>query len=60
MPETRKTFGDVSIWPNGDFAATVEIGRPPDNFLDAELITSLADAPGLTPDVGCLALVDQL
>ena len=44
MPETRKTFGDVSVWPSGDFVATVEIGRPPDNFFDAELITSLADA----------------
>src|SRR5205809_688608 len=44
MPETRTTFGDVSVWPSGDLVATVEIGRPPDNFFDAELITSLADA----------------
>ena len=44
MPETRKTFGDVSVWPSGDLVATVEIGRPPDNFFDAGLITSLADA----------------
>ena len=44
MPETRKTFGDVSVWPSGDLVATVEIGRPPDNFFDVELITSLADA----------------
>ena len=44
MLETRKTFGDVSVWPSGDLVATVEIGRPPDNFFDAELITSLADA----------------
>jgi len=44
MPEARKTFGDVSIYPNGDFVATVEIGRPPDNFFDTELISSLADA----------------
>ena len=44
MPETRKTFGDVSVWPSGDLVATVEIGRPPDNFFDAELISSLADA----------------
>jgi enoyl-CoA hydratase/carnithine racemase len=43
-PETRKTFGDVSVWPSGDLVATVEIGRPPDNFFDAGLITSLADA----------------
>ncbi|HEY6310767.1 MAG TPA: enoyl-CoA hydratase/isomerase family protein [Streptosporangiaceae bacterium] len=44
MLETRKTFGDVSVWPSGDLVATMEIGRPPDNFFDAELITSLADA----------------
>jgi enoyl-CoA hydratase/carnithine racemase len=44
MLETRKTFGDVSVWPSGDLVATVEIGRPPDNFFDADLITSLADA----------------
>jgi 2-(1,2-epoxy-1,2-dihydrophenyl)acetyl-CoA isomerase len=44
MPETRTTFGDVSVWPGGDLVAIVEIGRPPDNFFDAGLITSLADA----------------
>ena len=44
MLEPRKPFGDVSVWPSGDLVATVEIGRPPDNFFDAELITSLADA----------------
>ena len=44
MLETRKTFGDVSVWPSGDLVATVEIGRPPDNFFDAGLVTSLADA----------------
>src|SRR5260370_25322551 len=44
MLEPRKTFGDVRVWPSGDLVAMVEIGRPPDNFLDAELITSLADA----------------
>jgi enoyl-CoA hydratase/carnithine racemase len=44
MPEMRKTFGDVSVWPSGDLVATVEIGRPPDNFFDAGLISSLADA----------------
>ena len=44
MLETRKTFGDVSVWPSRDLVATVEIGRAPANFFDAELITSLADA----------------
>jgi enoyl-CoA hydratase/carnithine racemase len=44
MPEMRKRFGDVSVWPSGDLVATVEIGRPPDNFFDAGLIASLADA----------------
>jgi 2-(1,2-epoxy-1,2-dihydrophenyl)acetyl-CoA isomerase len=44
MLEAKKTFGDVSVWPSGDFVATVQIGRPPDNFFDAGLIASLADA----------------
>ncbi len=44
MLEPRKTFGDVRVWPSGDLVATVEIGRPPDNFFDTELISDLADA----------------
>jgi len=44
MLEPRRTFGDVRVWPGGDLVATVEIGRPPDNFFDTELISDLADA----------------
>jgi 2-(1,2-epoxy-1,2-dihydrophenyl)acetyl-CoA isomerase len=39
-----KVFGDVSACIGVDFVATAEIRRPPDNFFDAALIASLADA----------------
>jgi len=39
-----KTFGDAEVSVGDDLVATVEIRRPPDNFFDADLITSLADA----------------
>ncbi len=37
-------FGDVSMDLGDDFVAEVEIQRPPNNFFDARLIRSLADA----------------
>ncbi|HET9077450.1 MAG TPA: enoyl-CoA hydratase/isomerase family protein [Acidimicrobiales bacterium] len=37
-------FGDVSVELGDDFVAEVEIHRPPNNFFDATLIRSLADA----------------
>lgn len=37
-------FGDVTAVVHGDHVAVAEIGRPPDNFFDAGLIGSLADA----------------
>ena len=37
-------FGDVSVDLGDDFVAEVEIHRPPNNFFDATLIRSLADA----------------
>lgn len=40
----NKTFGDVSVSIGDDFVATAEIGRPPDNFFDVDLINALADA----------------
>jgi 2-(1,2-epoxy-1,2-dihydrophenyl)acetyl-CoA isomerase len=40
----QKIFGDVSASVGDDCVATAEIHRPPDNFFDAELIASLADA----------------
>jgi 2-(1,2-epoxy-1,2-dihydrophenyl)acetyl-CoA isomerase len=39
-----KTFGDVTVSIGDDLVATAEIGRPPDNFFDSDLITALADA----------------
>jgi 2-(1,2-epoxy-1,2-dihydrophenyl)acetyl-CoA isomerase len=38
------THGDVSVAVGEDFVATVEIHRPPNNYFDVGLITSLADA----------------
>ena len=37
-------FGDVTAGVHDDHVAVAEIGRPPDNFFDAGLIGSLADA----------------
>ncbi len=37
-------FGDVTVGVHDDHVAVAEIGRPPDNFFDADLIGSLADA----------------
>jgi 2-(1,2-epoxy-1,2-dihydrophenyl)acetyl-CoA isomerase len=37
-------FGDVTACVHDDHVAVVEIGRPPNNFFDADLIGSLADA----------------
>jgi 2-(1,2-epoxy-1,2-dihydrophenyl)acetyl-CoA isomerase len=39
-----REFGDVTAAVGADHVAVTEIGRPPDNFFDAGLIASLADA----------------
>jgi enoyl-CoA hydratase/carnithine racemase len=39
-----KVFGDVSVHVTGDFVATVELHRPPNNYFDLGLIRALADA----------------
>lgn len=41
---TDKRFGDVSVETGDDHVAVVTIHRPPDNYFDAALIASLADA----------------
>ncbi len=41
---TRQSFGDVGLDVGDDHVATVEIHRPPDNYFDADLISSIADA----------------
>jgi enoyl-CoA hydratase/carnithine racemase len=41
---TATAFGDVSITSGDDHVATAEIRRPPHNYFDHNLISSLADA----------------
>jgi enoyl-CoA hydratase/carnithine racemase len=41
---TAKQFGDVTVDVHDDYVAVAEIGRPPDNYFDVDLIASLADA----------------
>ena len=41
---TAKQFGDVAVDVHDDHVAVAEIGRPPDNYFDVDLIASLADA----------------
>jgi enoyl-CoA hydratase/carnithine racemase len=49
---------DVTVEVGEHFVATVEFHRPPDNYLDAELIAALADAyQALDEDPACRAVV---
>lgn len=49
---------DVAVTVGEDFVATVELRRPPDNYVDVALITSLADAyETLEKDPDCRAIV---
>jgi len=51
------TFGDIGVELN-DHVAVVEIQRPPHNFFNQQLITSIADAfEALDADGDCRALV---
>lgn len=52
-----KTFGDVSATLGDHGVALAEINRPPDNFFDADLIGSLADAYECAQREGALAIV---
>jgi 2-(1,2-epoxy-1,2-dihydrophenyl)acetyl-CoA isomerase len=52
-----KTFGDVSAVLGDDLVAEVEIHRPPNNFFDAALIASIADAYEDLADGPCRAVV---
>jgi enoyl-CoA hydratase/carnithine racemase len=50
--------GDVSVEVGEDFVATVEIKRPPNNYIDVALATALADAyEALDQDPACRAIV---
>jgi len=52
-----KEFGDVTASVADDHVATAEIRRPPDNFFDAALIGSLADAYEWLDQAGARAIV---
>ncbi len=41
---SAKSFGDVAVDVHDDHVAVAELGRPPDNYFDVDLISSLADA----------------
>jgi 2-(1,2-epoxy-1,2-dihydrophenyl)acetyl-CoA isomerase len=41
---STQKFGDVAVDVHDDYVAVTEIRRPPDNYFDASLIGSLADA----------------
>lgn len=51
-----KTFGDVTATLD-EFVGSAEICRPPDNFFDADLIGSLADAYEWLDEQGARAIV---
>ena len=49
---------DVSVELGGDFVGTVEIHRPPDNYIDVAVVGALADAyEELARDPACRAIV---
>ena len=55
---TAGSYGDMTVEVDDARVATVEIHRPPANFFDTALITSLADAfEALNADPGCRAIV---
>jgi len=50
--------GDLSVELADDFVATVEIRRPPDNYIDVPVVAALADAyEKLERDSACRAIV---
>lgn len=53
-----RTFGDVSVDLMDNMVAIVEIHRPPENYFDADLISSLGDAYELLDqEESCRAIV---
>jgi enoyl-CoA hydratase/carnithine racemase len=53
----QKILGDVTVSIGADHVGTAEIRRPPDNFFDAGLIESLADAYAWLDSEGSRAIV---
>jgi len=55
---SSSTFGDVHVEIGDDYVATAELRRPPNNFIDVELIDSLSEAfEALDADPACRAIV---
>src|SRR5215472_533088 len=52
-----RMFGDVGVEAGDDYVGIAEIRRPPDNFFDASLIRSLADAFDFVAAQGSRAIV---
>jgi 2-(1,2-epoxy-1,2-dihydrophenyl)acetyl-CoA isomerase len=51
-------FGDVTVTLDDSFVATVELHRPPENFFEVDVLTSLADAyETLDADPACRAIL---
>src|SRR5450432_3102026 len=49
---------DITVSIGGDFVATVELRRPPENYFDVTLIRALADVyQALDDDPACRAIV---
>ena len=52
------THGEVNVSQAGDFVASLEIQRPPDNYFDRKLISDVADAlEALDRDDACRVVV---
>ncbi len=58
MADDVMRFGDLEVAIGGDYVATAEIRRPPNNFFDLDLIESLATGfSTLDDDPRCRAIV---
>jgi 2-(1,2-epoxy-1,2-dihydrophenyl)acetyl-CoA isomerase len=58
MASDQQHAAEVTVALGGDFVATVELHRPPDNYFDRALISALADTyHALDADPGCRAIV---
>ena len=52
------SYGEVNVSQAGDFVASLEIQRPPDNYFDRKLISDIADAlEALDRDDACRVVV---
>jgi len=55
---TEQTTGDLHVSLGDNHIATIELDRPPNNFIDVELATGIADAIAtFEQDISCRAIV---